>query len=344
VYDPVPEVSNDESDIISGRLVFGRGLCRRRRRSQHGNRGRDRGGCRRRARKRRFELTTGSGGSVDVVPGDSLCGAVQLTETRTIAAGSTVTVCAGTTVTMAASASISVAGTLLIQGTAADPVKFMGTQASAGFWPGVVLKSGGSLTGTYLEIHAAQVGISAEAGSSYQIDQLLIDTASEGLSLSSSGTISHGTLHGLGDNQAGPAIEVNSASPQISDTVVNQGAYGAVDIIIVSGAKSAPVFDHVEVADSHCAFHANEATGLVISNSFIHHNAYGIMAIDTNGTIISHSNFEDNSVNVGSCDATATGQLSEDYFQGMPTDSSCGKLRSTNGVLTPYKTDVGPRP
>jgi hypothetical protein len=164
------------------------------------------------------------------------------------------------------------------------------------------------------------------------------------LSLASSGTLSHGVLHGLGDSQPGAALAISSASPHITDTLVDQGAYGAVDIITVDGATSGPVFDHVEVSDSHCAFHANQGSGLTISNSYVHHNAYGIMAIGATGTMISHSNFQDNSINVGSCVTTASGQLADDYFQGQPVDVSCGQFRLQNAVTAPYTTDVGPRP
>ena len=298
---------------------------------------------------------TGTGGKTSVTGtggtavgggggGGSLCGAVQLSATKTIAVGATLTVCAGATITFTGSASIAVGGTLVINGTESSPVRFTGTQASDGSWPGVVVQSGGTLTGTYFEIHGAALGVDAQDGSNFQIDHVLIDTTSQALNLASSGSLSHGVFHGLGDGQISPAINVENASPHIIDTLVNLGAYGAEDLIVVNGASAAPVFDHVEVSDSHCAFHVNDGSGLTISNSYLHHNAYGIMPGGSTGTVISHTNFEDNLINVGSCDTTATGQLIADYFQRQPADDSCLQLRLTNVVTAAYTTDIGPRP
>jgi hypothetical protein len=288
---------------------------------------------------------TGSGGTaVGGGSGESLCGAVQLSATKTIAVGATLTVCSGATVTLTGAASIAVAGTLVINGTEASPVRFKGIQTSDGSWPGVVVQSGGTLTGAFFEIHGAALGIDAQDGSSFQIAHVLIDTTSQALNLASSGSLSHGVLHGLGDGQISPAILVDSASPHIVDTLVNQGAYGAEDLIVVNGSSAAPVFDHVEVSDSHCAFHVNDGSGLTISNSYLHHNAYGIMPTGSTGTVILHTNFEDNLINVGSCDTTATGQLTADYFQRQPIDESCLQFQLTNVVTAAYTTDIGPRP
>lgn len=292
----------------------------------------------------------GGGGGAVVAAGDgggageSLCGAVQLSATKTVAAGSTLTVCAGATVTLTSSASIVVAGTLAIEGTASSPVKLSGTQATEGSWPGLVVRSGGALIGSFFEVHGAALGIDAQAGSTFHIDHLLIDTTSQALNLASSGTVSHGVLHGLGDGQNSPAILVDSASPRVADTLVNQGAYDGVDLIVVEGSASAPVFDHVEVSDAHCAFHVDEGSGLTISNAYLHHSAYGIMPSGSTGTVIAHTNFEDNSVNVGSCDTIATGELSGDFFQGPATDDSCQQFLITNAATAAYTTDVGPRP
>ena len=126
---------------------------------------------------------------------------------------------------------------------------------------------------------------------------------------------------------------------------MNQALYNGVDYVVVGGGTSAPVFDHVEVADSHCAFHFNDGSGAVISNSNVHHNAYGLMVIGSVNSQVDHNNFEDNSVNIGSCGG-GSAVVSNNYFAGDPFgDGSCPDLVVT-GVTPPgpYTTGIGPRP
>jgi hypothetical protein len=173
----------------------------------------------------------------------------------------------------------------------------------------------------------------------------LIDNSSQNLLLAASGTISHGVLHGLAENQPGTMISVTNASPRITDTLVDRGHYGVVDSIVVNGITSAPYFDHVEVSDTHCAFHINDSTGATISNSYVHHNAYGLMVGASTRAQILHNNFLDNTVNIGSCAGVATsGSVNDNYFAGTVFDSSCISLVSSGNAPAPYTTDVGPRP
>lgn len=286
--------------------------------------------------------TTGAGGA----GGDTLCGNVTLSATQTVAAGQTLTICAGTTITAASDVSLTVNGTLQIQGTAASPVKLVGVTDSDGAWTGLVLNAGGQVTATYVEIHDAFTAIAARPGSMYTFDHLVIDTSSMILVLASNGTIAHATLHGLGDSQSYSPVQINNASPQITNTSVTQGLYGGVDLVVINGSASAPLFDHVEVADSHCAFHVNESTGATISNSFIHHNAYGMMTGLTQSGHFNHNNWEDNSVHIGTCAGGISDEVAGNYFAGDPFgDGSCDSLTATATVTTPYATSVvGPQP
>jgi hypothetical protein len=277
--------------------------------------------------------------------GEVLCGNVALDATRSVAAGTTLTICAGSTLTAAADVSLRVAGTLLVQGTSQSPVKLSGATGAAGGWTGVVIESGGQLSATYLEIHGAATAMAALQGSTFAIDHVVIDSSRSMLVLSSSGTIAHGTLRGLGDNQAGSPIFVSSASPQISDSSITQGLFQGVDMIVVGGVSSAPIFDHVEVADSHCAFHFDAGTGVTIRNSFVHHNAFGLMVEGSQAGHVVHNNFEDNDFNIGSCAGGST-EVADNYFAGLPFgDGSCDNL-SVTGVTPPgaYTTGVGPTP
>jgi hypothetical protein len=288
--------------------------------------------------------STGAGGA-GVVGGDTLCGNVTLSATQTVAAGQTLTICAGSTITAATDVSLTVNGTLQIQGTAASPVKLVGATDSAGAWTGLVLNAGAQVTATYVEIHDAFTAIAARPGSMYSFDHLLVDTSSMILVLASDGSIAHATLHGLGDNQSYSPVQINNASPQITNTSVTQGLYGGVDMVVINGSASAPLFDHVEVADSHCAFHVNESTGATISNSFVHHNAYGMMTGLTQSGHFNHSNWEDNFVNIGTCAGGISDEVAGNYFGGAPFDSSCDSLTATGTVTAPYATSVvGPQP
>jgi hypothetical protein len=277
---------------------------------------------------------------------DTWCGALRLTTAQTVAAGQTLTVCAGSTITAAsATVSITVAGTLLVQGTAQAPVKLVGAQGGTADWAGLIVAGGGNVSATYLEIHNAKVAMSARVGSSYTIDHVLIDNSSQMLILASNGTISNGTMHGLGSNQPGTPIVIDNASPHVTNTVINQGSYGGVDMVVADGVGSAPVFDHVEVADSHCAFHFNQGNGATISNSFIHHNFYGFMVIASVAGHVLHSNFEDNAVaNIGSCSGGST-EAKDNFFVGTVFDGSCATLQVTGTAPpTAYTTGVGPTP
>jgi len=287
---------------------------------------------------------TGAGGAAS--GGDTLCGNVTLSSTKTVAAGQTLTICAGTTIAAADGVSLTVDGTLQIQGTAASPVKLVGATNAAGAWTGLVLNAGAQVTATYLEIHDADTAIAARPGSTYSFDHLVIDTSSALLVLSSDGTIAHGTLRGLGDSQSDSPVLINNASPQITNTSVTQGLYNGVDMIVIGGTASAPLFDHVEVADSHCAFHFNESTGATISNSFIHHNAYGMMTFESQSGHFNHNNWEDNSIHIGTCQSGISDEVAGDYFDSAPFgDGTCDSLTATGTATAPYATSVvGPQP
>jgi hypothetical protein len=289
--------------------------------------------------------TVDGGGGRDVVVADeTLCGDVALADTRTVAAGTTLTICAGSTLTAAPGVSLHVLGRLQIQGTAALPVKLAGSSAEESAWTGIAVDAGGDLSATYLEIHDAEIALSARPGATYAIDHLVIDDSATMLALASDGTIAHGTLRGLGDRQGGSPVYVAGAAPHITDTSITQGSYGSVDMIIIYGAGAAPVFDHVEVADAHCAFHIGNSSGAVFSNSWFHHNSYAFMLGDSIDGQVTHNNFEGNDINLGSCGGGAM-LVSDNFFQGAPFDDSCAAL-SVTGITPPaaYATGVGPRP
>jgi hypothetical protein len=280
----------------------------------------------------------------EIAKSTTLSGIVTVTDSLTIDAGVTLTLAPDTTLLIATGKSITVKGTLLGQGQSGKPVRLRAkTPAGAGSWGSLLVQNGGTVTLTYAELHDASTAFQASGGSTFSIDHLLIDSSLGMLLLQSSGSISHAVLHGLGTPQQSDPVVVQDASPHLTDVLIDSANQGA-DMVAVNGATSGPVFDHVEVTQSHCAFHFNEGSKATISGSYVHDNVYGLMVIYSKSTQVSGSNFVANYVNIGSCasggSVTATGV----FFDNKPAfDSEC--LAQTNA--TPAANTVpgaGPRP
>jgi hypothetical protein len=241
-------------------------------------------------------------------------------------------------------AKLQVDGTLLGNGTSASAVTIQGAaNKTNGEWAGLEITATGSVTASYLTIHNAKVAFTTDNPAKFALDHLTIDTSTQALILNSDGTISHGALHGIGAGQSGDPVQVgrkHSASPTLSDIVLDNG--GMQDQINVKGAGSAPVFDHLDVSQCHCAFHLDSGQGITIKNSVMHDAVYGIMNVDSIGTVITASNFEKNQNNVGTC---YTGDIALDgcFFDGAPFDASCMGQTNTNAAGK-ANVDVGPRP
>ena len=82
-----------------------------------------------------------------------------------------------------------------------------------------------------------------------------------------------------------------------------------------------------------------------VSNSFIHHNAYGVSVNDSSASHLVHNNFEDNGVNIGVCTVGAT-EVKDNFFAGMPFDDTCSTWLKLTGTApaAAYTTGVGPSP
>jgi hypothetical protein len=273
----------------------------------------------------------GDGGAM--TPADeTLCGDVQLAMNKTIAASKITEVCAGATVTAAAGVSITIQGTLRVVGTMAMPAKFQGAQHGSMGWAGIVIAGGGSLQMTYGEIHDAVMPITAQPKSDFNVDHLLIDNSRDMLALDSDGTINHGVFHGLANAQTTDPINVGdkapTASPSILNTTIDKG--GGKDYITVSGAQSKAVFDHLDLTGAHCAFHFNSGSGITISNSNIHTNAYGLMVEGSVNTKITHNNFTANKPAIGDCGG-GSAMVTDNYIDA----NALGGTPSCVGKVTP---------
>lgn len=162
--------------------------------------------------------------------------------------------------------------------------------------------------------------------------------------LSSGGQISKGAIHGLGASQSMSPVSITGASPMLSDVLLDN-ANGGVDMVVVNGGTSSPQFDHMDIAQSHCAFHFNAGTGIKITNSNVHGNAYALMVEASAGTVVSGSNLYANaSVNIGACSGGSV-SASGNYYSGITAafDGSCSTMQNTNPVSSMIST-AGVRP
>ncbi len=279
--------------------------------------------------------------------GDTLCGNVTLSTTKTVAAGETLTICSGSSITASDGVSLTVDGTLQIQGTAASPVKLVGATSAAGAWTGLVLDADGAGHG---DLPRDPRRRHRDRGAPW-LDVQLRSPGDRHLEHAADPVVERDdrarhAARAWAIAKSGSPVLINNASPQITNTSVTQGLFGGVDMIVVGGSGSAPLFDHVEVADSHCAFHFNESTGATITNSFIHHNAYGFMVIGSDAGHFNHNNWEDNQINIGTCEGGISDEVAGNYFAGTPFgDGTCDSLTATGTATAPYATSVvGPQP
>jgi hypothetical protein len=291
--------------------------------------------------------TVGNGGSSIIpvpdagAPDETLCGDIELTQTRVVPAGTTLAICAGATIRASAGVSLTVEGTLVSDGTSASPVTIVGATAGAGAWTGLIVQSGGAAIIHYTQIRDASVALVTRAGSSYAIDHLVISNSAHLANLESGGTIAHSEWHALGAAQSGVVIQITDASPEFTDTLIDNSNQ-STDMVHVTGATSAASFDHVEISDAHCALHFATGTNCSITNSYFHDLQYGLMVLASNGTSISHNNFQANVRNIGTCSG-GTATVTGNYFDDAAFDGSCSSLTSTGAASAPF-TDVGPRP
>lgn len=288
----------------------------------------------------------------DVAGGTSLSGAlsgardvsgeVLVTDDLIINAGASLTLAAGTTVRVATGKRITVRGTLTANGTAASPVSIIAYVPTGGSdWEGLGVAGGGSLVLRGTTLRNATVAVQAAAGSSFDIDGALIEQSAAAAYLSSSGTIKYSVIHAQGAKQSGEPVVISDASPRISDTLIDN-ANGGTDMVAVNGVTSGPVFDHVAVQGSHCAFHLNGGIQVTVTGSLVKDNVYGMMVVGSKNTVVSGNNFTQNNINIGSCttgSVTATGN----FFVGEIFDASCANQTVTGAQNSPLPA-VGPRP
>ena len=203
-----------------------------------------------------------------------------------------------------------------------------------------MIVSGGKVQAAYAVVHDAALAIDARAGSEFALDHPRIENCTLVATLKSSGTVSYGTILGIGADQADGPVQIQDASPVITDTRFDQANLG-VDMVTVLGATSAPRLSYVDITGAHCAVHANEGTGMVIDHSSLHDVQYAVMVIASQGMKVTHSNLAKNVNNIGLC-VGGTVEADDTFFDGAAFDGSCTGQVDTNPAAVAF-TDVGPR-
>jgi hypothetical protein len=184
-------------------------------------------------------------------------------------------------------------------------------------WGGLLIEDGGYARLSHVEILDADTALNAAPYSKYDVDHFVVELCTQMAQLYSGGTIGAGQVYGLSPVQATPLLQIVGASPQVSDVLIEQvrppSGPPVVDLITVSGPGAAPLFNHVEVSGAGTAFVLEDSAHLTLAGASIHDNYLGISIGDTQGTVVSDSDFQRNAVPIGEC-VGGTVQASADYF------------------------------
>jgi hypothetical protein len=284
-------------------------------------------------------------------PGCDYMQNVALASDLVIPAGKTVRVCPGVTFSAASGVKIDVLGELIVDGTAAAPVSFLGSGQPRS-WYGIAIESGGNLKLSQAKIGGASYGIYALPGSRFTVDYTEIGTSFKAAIVQSNGSFTHTRFEATTPNSISLADQVSvddpngtltimDASPTISNCNFD-GSSGFTDMVRIGGMSS-PTFDHVYLHGAHCGFHTfgGTNTSAHITNAIFENLAYGVMAYTTK-PIIENSVFKMNSTDIGFCTGATKDNTPElknnSYTSGSPViDASCFQIGTTDAspALTP---------
>jgi len=282
---------------------------------------------------------------------------VRLDTTLTIPVGTTVRVGPGTTFTAAMGVTVQIDGTLIVEGTASAPVRFLGAGVPRS-WEGIVIADGGYAQLTHVEIGGATYGIHALPGSDFTVDYAELGTSFKAAVVQSDGSFDHSKFHASGDptfsiSSDAPITDPNGtltivgASPMVSNSSFD-GSAALVDMIRVR-ESSAPIFDHLYIKEAHCGIHMEGGTNNspTVTNSVFERLAYGVMAYATKPTIANNV-FRGNANDVGFCYGATTDNtpsLSDNFYQSGAAvlDPSCVQIGAAEpSPATVAGATVGP--
>jgi hypothetical protein len=265
-------------------------------------------------------------------------GEIQLLASATIASGVSVTIVAGSSFIAADGAKLTVEGTLLVAGTAAEPVSMV-PAVGAVSWAGMVAESGGSVTlryatgidvATLLYCHAGATGCAIEDSDFEGMGNAMVAEATATLERSRFVDLANG---GVTVRSGGELTIVDTTLLTSSgDIVVQQGGDLVIDHSEVGGAQG---------SYEHCDLHIGSASSVTITNSNIISGVYGMMIGGTTNAVIQYNNWEGNDGDISEVGINSNVDLRYNYWdQGAP---SMGAAYDTSSPASARLTDAGPR-
>jgi len=267
-------------------------------------------------------------------------GTVQLTEDSTILAGVQITMAPNTRLEGAMGAWLQVQGSLVVDGSAAEPVVMTPTD-SAGGWAGIKALSGGSVSLSNVDVTKAAVVLRCESGASHC-------------------SIADSNLHGIGK-----AVEIFAVATidrthieDMSNAGISLGTGGTLtitdttmltsthDVIVANGGDL--IVDHSHVGDAqgsyeHCNFHIGSSSSVLVTNSVISDSIYGLMLGNSAAATFNNNNFTGNDPGNDVLDlgGNSNVDMTQNYWdQGAP---SLGAAFDTSAALPSPVAGAGPR-
>lgn len=285
-----------------------------------------------------------AGGGMEPVTWDHDHETVSLTETLVIAAGDTLRVGPGTTFQASEGITVQVDGTLVVEGTTEEPVRFLGNDVPRS-WEGIVINAGGLLELAHTQIGGATYGIHALPGSDFVVERSDLGTSFKAAFLESDGSFDHVAFHASGDQpttlgELDPSVDpdgtllILNASPSVTHSTFDHSSL-ASDMIRVRGTSVA-TFDHLHVTEAHCGFHVQDAmnNSPIMTNSVMLDMPYGIMAY-AGKPVMEGNVFMNNNIDVGFC-FTATEEnapaLTNNFYSSgtVVLDAACARINTVD--------------
>jgi hypothetical protein len=266
--------------------------------------------------------------------------AVTMIGDVTIEAGATVTVAAGTELTAREGVSLRVRGTLVVAGTAAEPVTLLPT-ADAVSWAGVIADPGGSVQLSHAEgtdvavllyCHAGAILCHLDGVHFTKLGQAIVAEDVALLTGSRIVDIANG-----GVTVRGPAGDLTVRDSYV---LTSRG-----DLIVQTGGTL--LVEYSEIGDTlgsydHCNFHVSSASSLTITRTNIINGVVGMMLGGTTGASITYNNWSGNDTDLSEVGINSAVDLRNNYWaSGAP---ALGGAYDVSGAAGAPIADAGPRP
>jgi hypothetical protein len=235
-------------------------------------------------------------------------GSVALTGEAIVAAGKKLEICPGTVIAPVATAKLIVRGELAISGTREAMVTFEETS-----WGGIDVE--GKLSGGYMTISMANVGVSGKAGSEIDLVATNLLGCRQGFNLANGARFDRVTVLG------GASVYMTGGILTMVDSTVDfRHPTQGPDCMVWSGGGAN--FDHVRVAGCHCPLHMNRGNeGIQITNSVLEGAAVPFMIANTSG-IFNNNNVLGGSPQLMDIGGSIAIDAGNNYWGGGPAQST----------------------